>query len=58
MTGYKNNFGVAKKAAEVVQKKNNNLPMVSFIHNGSETITMMGYNFKTKSTKFRAPFLR
>ena len=27
--------------------------MVSFIHNGSEITTWMGYSFKTKSTKFK-----
>ena len=30
----------------------------SFIHNGSEIITWMGYNFKTKNTKSKATFLR
>ena len=28
--------------------------MVSFIHNGSELTTWMGYSFKTKSTKSKA----
>ena len=32
--------------------------MVSFGHNGSEITTWMGYNLKTKSTKFQATFLR
>ena len=32
--------------------------MVSFIHDGSEITTWMGYNFKTKSTKSQATFLR
>ena len=39
----------AKKAAEVEQKKSNNWPMVSFIHNGSEITTWMGHSFKTKN---------
>ena len=37
-----------KKAAEIAQ---NNRPMVSFIHNGSEITTWMGYSFKTKNIK-------
>ena len=49
---------VAKKAAEVVQKKSNNWSMVSFIHKGSEITTWMGLSFKTKSTKSKATFLR
>ena len=32
--------------------------MVSFIHNGSEIATWMGYNFKTRTTKPQAKFLR
>ena len=32
--------------------------MVSFIQNGSEITTWMGYNFKTKNTKFQATFLK
>ena len=59
MVGYKDTSEVAKKAAEVVQKKkSNNWPMVSFIHNGSEIMTWMGHTFKTKSTKSKATFLR
>ena len=58
MVGCKDNFNVAKKATEVVQKKSNNWPMVSFIYNGSEITTWMGYCFKTKSTKSKITFLR
>ena len=32
--------------------------MVSFIHNGSEIATWMGYNVKTRTTKPQAKFLR
>ena len=32
--------------------------MVTFIHNGSEIATWMGYNFKTKTTKPQANILR
>ena len=32
--------------------------MVSCIHNGSEIATWMGYNFKTRTTKPQAKFLR
>ena len=45
MVGYKDTSDVAKKAAEVTQKKSNNWPMVSFIHNGSKIITWVGHNF-------------
>ena len=31
--------------------------MLSFIHNGSELTTWMGYNFKTKTTKPKQNFL-
>ena len=58
MVGYRNTSDVAKKAAEISQKKSNNWPMVSVIHNGSEIKTWMGHSFKTKNTKFRATFLR
>ena len=58
MVGYKNTSDVAEKAAKVAQKKSNNWPMVIFIHNGSEVITWVGHNFKTKSTKSKATFLR
>ena len=58
MVGYMNTPDVAKKAAEVAQKKSNNWPMVSFIHKGSEITTWMGLSFKTKSTKSKATFLR
>ena len=57
MVGYKDTSDVAKKAAEVAQKKSNNWLMVIFIYNGNEII-MMGHSFKTKSTKSRATFLR
>ena len=40
------------------RKKSNNQPLVSFIHNKSEITTWTGYNFKTKSTKSQATFLR
>ena len=43
MVGYRNTSEVAKKAAEVSQKKRNNSPMVSFTHNGSEMTTWMGH---------------
>ena len=46
MVGYKDTLNVAKKAAEVGQKKSNNWPMVSFIHNESEITTWMGHSFK------------
>ena len=36
----------------------NNWLMVSFIHNGSEITTWIGYNFKTKSTNSKPTFLR
>ena len=58
MFDYKDTSDVAKKAAEAAQKKSNNWPMVSFIHNGSEITTWMGQSIKTKSTKSRATFLR
>ena len=58
MVGYRNTSDVAKKAAEVAQKKSNNWPMVSFIHNGSEITTWMGQSIKTKRAKSRATFLR
>ena len=58
MVGYRDTSDVVKKVAEVAQKKSNNWPMVSFIHNGSEITTWMGHSFKTKSTKSRAIFLR
>ena len=45
---------MAKEAAEVAQKKEQYSSRVSFIHNGSETTTWMGYGFKTKSTKSKA----
>ena len=55
MVSYKDTSDVAKKAAEVAQKKINNWPMVSFIHNGSE-IAWMSYSFKTKTTRSKATF--
>ena len=58
MVGYRDTSDVVKKAAEVAQKKSNNWPMVSFIHNGSEITTWIGHSFKTKNTKSRATFLR
>ena len=58
MGGYRNSSNVPKENAQVAQKKTNNWPMVSFIHNGSEIATWMGYGFKTKNAKSRATFLR
>ena len=58
MFDYKDTSDVAKKAAEAAQKKSNNWPMVSFIHNGSEITTWMGQSIKTKRAKSRATFLR
>ena len=49
-----NTSGVTKKAAEVAQKRRSNWPMMSFIHNGREITTWVGYSFKTKSTKSKA----
>ena len=49
---YRDTSDVAKKAAEVAQS--NDWPMVSFICNGSEITTWMGYSCKTKSTRSRA----
>ena len=57
MVGYKDTSDVAKKAAEVAQKKSNNWLMVIFIYNGNDII-MMGHSFKTKSTKSRATFFK
>ena len=59
MVDYRNTSNVAEKVAEVakkLQKKSNNWPMVSFIHNGSEIATWMGHSFKNKNTKSRATF--
>ena len=47
-----------KKLLKLHRKKSNKLSMVSFIHNGGEITTQMEYNFKTKSPKSRATFLR
>ena len=49
MVGYRNTSGVAKNAAEIAQKKSNNLPMVSFIHNGNEITTCIGVASKSKT---------
>ena len=40
------------------RKRSNNWLMVSFIDNGSEITTWMGYSCKTKNTKSKAAFLR
>ena len=48
---------VAKKAAESAQERSDNWPMVSFVHNGSDITTWMGYNFKIKNTKSKVTFL-
>ena len=58
MVGYKDTSDVAKKAAEGAQKRSNNWPMVSFIHDGSEITSWMEHSFKTKSTKSKAKFFR
>ena len=57
MVAYKDTSDVAKKAAEAEQKKSNNQPMVSFIHDGSKITTLMEHSFKTKSIKSKATFL-
>ena len=46
---YYDTFVIAKKAADVAQKKENSWTIVSFIHNGSEITIWMGYSFKTKA---------
>ena len=48
MVGYRNTSDIAKKDAEVAQKKSNNLLIVSFIHNGSEITTWIGHSFKNQ----------
>ena len=58
MVGYRDTSDVAKKAADVAQKKSNNWPMVSFIDNGSEITPWMGHSFKAKSKKSRVTFFR
>ena len=40
-----------KKLQNLHRKKGNNWTMMTFIHNGSEITTWMGYSFKTKSIK-------
>ena len=47
-----------KKLLKFHRKKSSKWPIVSFIHNGSEITTWMGYNFRTKSTKSQATFLK
>ena len=47
-----------KKLQKLHRKRSNNWPKVSFIHNGSEITTGMGYRFKTKSIKSKATFSR
>ena len=47
-----------KKLQKLHRKKSNNWPMVRFIHSGSEITILMGYNFKTKSTKAKATYSR
>ena len=44
MVGYRDTSDVAKKATEkkLQRKKSNKWPMVSFIHNGSETTNLDG----------------
>ena len=41
---YYDTSGVAKKLQKVHRKRSNNWTMVSFIHNGSEITTWMGYS--------------
>ena len=43
-----------KKLQKLHIKTSNDWPMVSFIHNGSELATWIGYSFKIKSTKSKA----
>ena len=47
-----------KKLWKLHSKRSNTLTMVSFILNGNKITTWKGYNFKTKSTKSKATFLR
>ena len=47
-----------KKPQKLHKNRSNNWPMVSFIDNGSEITTWMGYSFKTKSAKSKATFFR
>ena len=50
MVGYRNTSDVAKKAAEVAQKKEKQLVHGEFyIHNGSEITTWMEHRVKTKN---------
>ena len=59
MVGYRNTSDVAKTAAEVAQKKEQQLAHGEFyILNGSEITTGMGHSFKTKTRKSTAIFLR
>ena len=46
-----------QKATEVAQKRNNNWPMVSFILNGTEKTTGMGFSLKRKRAKSKVKFL-
>ena len=47
-----------KMLQKLHRKKNNNWPMLSFIHNRSEITNCMRYSSKTKTTKSKATFLR
>ena len=59
MVGYRKTSDIAKKAAEVAQKKEQKLAHGWFyIHNGGEITTGMGHSFKTKNTKSCPTFLR
>ena len=58
MAGCKDISDEAKKTAEVAQKKEQQLAMVSFILNGSEITTWIEHNFITKSAKSKATFSR
>ena len=57
MFGYKDTSHVTKKAAEVAQKKQEELAHGEF-RNESDKTTWMGHRFKTKSTKSKATFIK
>ena len=46
------------KLQKLHRKRSNNVPLVNFIHSGSEITTQVGYSFRTKSLKSKATFLR
>ena len=47
-----------KMLQELHRKRTDNWPMTSFIHNGSEITTWIGYSFETKNTKSEVTCLR